>query len=697
MGLWSDLQDAWGVLTGRKAAEALGRETTQVIAEFQRRSLPAGRTKRGVLEAFHEFPILRSCVARLAWDVADTTWHVRQGEDQTQDHPAIDALTRPNDRQSGAVFLWATEAYLDTVGEAIWLVLGPSSYNASGFEYLTIPPTAAKAEKQKDGSLEWTIRLGDARLQVPDSNIIWMKHPNLLNPFGRGKGDGEVLSDELELEEYARDHLKSELYNHGQPAGQVHIAGATQAEMKAVKEKWYSEHGGPQNSGKLMFTGAEDPEGEMQYAEFSRSVADTKVLEINDDSREVARRQYNIPPEILGDSKDSNRATIEAAYYLYSKGPLSDRLGFLTSELNMRFMPLIGEPGELEPENVVPRDKKFHLSVMKAFPRSFEKNEARQLAEHEPLEELEGEFLGPSFAAGSPGPGAPTQPGGGEDSEEDQDDENDEERSVVLPLRGRTKSDEEDAERVAEQGISDEALEGLKDEYADATRRFAARVLEGLGAEISLDALEPGIQEKVGERMEWVLPEINAATRSQLKDTILKGFDEGLNPLEIKDEIKGLWDGFDSARARRIARTEMLSASNAGTHEAHKKGPVDYRSWLSTRDSDVRPEHEELDERTRDNPIPVEQPFEVHGHTADHPGDFGEAELDINCRCTTIAAFPEDEDKALTDEQRQKAWEAYDKALGEAEEEMAEVVRGAFDQQLEETLDAYERIIEDAA
>ncbi|MFB6351805.1 MAG: phage portal protein [Bradymonadaceae bacterium] len=703
MGFLSDLRNAWGVLTGQKAVEELGRETAGMVARFQRRQLPAGRGKHGVLKAFHDFPILRACVSRIAWDIADVDWHVRQGEDKSDEHPAIDALQKPNDRQSGVTFRAVTSAYLDTIGEAMWLVL-PSTYNASGFEFLTIPPTAARREETgrgEDGNgVQWQIRLGDAHLEVPDSNVVWLKYPNLLNPFGRGHGDAETLADDLAVEEYATEHLESELYNHARPDMQVHISGATGDEIDSVKDRWYSEHGGPQNSGKIMFTGARDPEGEMNAIEFSRSIADTKLLEVRDDEREIVRQTYNIPPEILGDAKDSNRATIDAAFYLYSRGVLKRRLGFLASEMNMHLMPLMpGAGGELEHEKVVPRDKQFQHTVMKTFPSVFEKNEARELADQEPKDELEGEMLPSGGPSGFGPPGAGAQPvgdeGGDDDQADDEDEESDSGTGKVIDLYPR-KSIEDDADQVAEQGVEEEELEEIREAAEEAQRRWAARVLEGLGAPTSIESLEPAIQQKVNERYSWVLPDINENTRKQVKSKIIEGFDEGLRPQDIKPDLRDL-DGFDDVRAERVSRTEMLSASNSGTHEAHKKAPVDYRSWLSTRDSEVRDAHRELDDKTSSNPIPVEQPFEVDGHTADHPGDFGVAELDIQCRCTTVAEFPEDEDKGLTAEERQIVWEQFDARLEEDEDEMADVVQAAFDRQLEQTIEAFERIIEDAA
>ena len=95
--------------------------------------------------------------------------------------------------------------------------------------------------------------------------------------------------------------------------------------------------------------------------------------------------------------------------------------------------------------------------------------------------------------------------------------------------------------------------------------------------------------------------------------------------------------GFTPARAMMIARTETTrianGAANRAYHRAEESGIQIEKMWLSARDSDVRDAHMDLDGTT----VPAKGVFTYEGATAENPGEFGTGELDINCRCSTIA------------------------------------------------------------
>lgn len=102
-------------------------------------------------------------------------------------------------------------------------------------------------------------------------------------------------------------------------------------------------------------------------------------------------------------------------------------------------------------------------------------------------------------------------------------------------------------------------------------------------------------------------------------------------------------------KARRIARTEVISALNGGsfagaTARAEETGETLYKEWLATDDVRTREEHREADGQVR----PMAMPFLVGGFPLQFPGDpTAPGHLTINCRCAT-AYLDEDE---LTDEQ----------------------------------------------
>ena len=77
--------------------------------------------------------------------------------------------------------------------------------------------------------------------------------------------------------------------------------------------------------------------------------------------------------------------------------------------------------------------------------------------------------------------------------------------------------------------------------------------------------------------------------------------------------------------AERIVRTEVQRAFNLATFSqqqaAAQAEPGLMKSWVATSDVRTRMSHLSAHVRYRDNPIPINQPFEVGGAQLMYPGD----------------------------------------------------------------------------
>ena len=138
--------------------------------------------------------------------------------------------------------------------------------------------------------------------------------------------------------------------------------------------------------------------------------------------------------------------------------------------------------------------------------------------------------------------------------------------------------------------------------------------------------------------------------QSQINSIVLKGLEEGLSIDEIKELIMGVpglppLNGTLPVRARRIARTEIISASNYGSLEGAKSTGLNFRKqWLSTSDARTRRLPDDAFDHRSINGQEVSKDglFMVPTKTGEmeeleFPGDpKGSAGNVINCRCTQI-------------------------------------------------------------
>lgn len=125
-----------------------------------------------------------------------------------------------------------------------------------------------------------------------------------------------------------------------------------------------------------------------------------------------------------------------------------------------------------------------------------------------------------------------------------------------------------------------------------------------------------------------------ADVRAQLTE----GFTAGEGIRDITARLNGVAE-ISRSRAETIARTEVISASNAGALAGARAIPEiapATKIWLATGDARTRPSHREADGQV----VPLDEPFDVGGYPLDYPGADGPAEEVVNCRCTVTFGEP---------------------------------------------------------
>ena len=122
-----------------------------------------------------------------------------------------------------------------------------------------------------------------------------------------------------------------------------------------------------------------------------------------------------------------------------------------------------------------------------------------------------------------------------------------------------------------------------------------------------------------------------------LQDELKVLFDEGLGVPELTRKLhthlKKQWPKYQRYRAERIARTEILTASNHGQFMG--ADATEYpllKKWIATADTRTRDVHMGMLSHPL---IPKDDDFDVGGEMMQYPGaPTGSAANVINCRCT---------------------------------------------------------------
>lgn len=349
--------------------KAMARIANGIAGYFQPRwSIPPKRNGRDWLNTAHTSPRLDP-IDIIAQDVASADFDVvikpksRRLDDEATPlpvSPLYDLLDNPmpdHPEIDGMIFRYLSDCYLSILGECFWVI---ERRGALPCALYIVPPNWVISTPTVQQDFYRVLPLGNisvAQINIAASDMVWAKSPDLVNPYWRGRGRTEAIGDEVESDEYAAKFSKRFFYNDATPSILISAPGITEAQAKAFKESWMQSLAGMFNYKKPAVVPAEikveklsDSPREMDFNESRRFLADQ------------CRYHFSIPPEIMGNVENSNRATIDSAFYLYTKNVVSRRLRRWESIINRQLCPQFPGGHVVKFRSVVPEDTAFLLS-----------------------------------------------------------------------------------------------------------------------------------------------------------------------------------------------------------------------------------------------------------------------------------------------------------------------------------------------
>ena len=201
-------------------------------------------------------------------------------------------------------------------------------------------------------------------------------------------------------------------------------------------------------------------------------------------------------------------------------------------------------------------------------------------------------------------------------------------------------SDTQALDRVTSYGL----LEVLKPLYLDAGVTYGAKVLAYIKRqkarmpigfnELMVQIIEQYFQIELLNDVE----DITQTTRDFIRNIMIEAYKDGLSFDEIVKQLES--PGFTAKRARLIARTETVTASNTGAMLAAKTTGLKYNKvWISAQDNRTRRVPRDKFDHLHMNGVTIaaDDKFNVTGELMDFPGDRkngANAGNICNCRCT---------------------------------------------------------------
>jgi SPP1 gp7 family putative phage head morphogenesis protein len=620
--------------------------------------MAAGRVapRRGtseLIEAYSEIPILRIIVQRIAESVASVPFNIqvrktnagtvrrdkhyerlpqvykdrlaeRYKSEQTLEvyweDPILDFIDVGNGLLSGFDIRQLMQTYFELTGTAIARI----QRTAMGVpeSLWPMPPHWIASFPVAEGD-PYVVRLSGRDIKIPYKDIFLLRDPNPTSPYLMGSGIGASLGDELDTDVYIASFVKAFFLNYANPDTIIAFEDQHQDDLKRLQTEWQDRYRGAVRAHGTHFI---SPMPEVTT--ITPTFRDMNLIELRRYIRDISRETWGIPPEIIGIIENSNRATIDAASYIFARWVALPRLERWRMALQDQIVSQIDTRKIIGYLSPIPEDKEYKLQAASASPYTLTINEWRAIQGVPPRPDGD-VYLQVSQTLGQPPPQTQSQSGSaevGKDLADDPDPDPDPEivhKALVDKLdRLADKLDPEDLAKELE------VWQDLINEVGEAT-------LEDLPTEHNFDPTDQAIRRHADEFLGARLGDINTESRKMLKDTLLEGIGAGESMKDLTKRVSDLFGDMESTRAKVIAQTEVNRTANFAKAESYvQSGVVAQKKWISALDARTRPDHLTMNSA---DPVPLDGYFTLpDGSTTLYPGNTGVAAQDINCRCTTV-------------------------------------------------------------
>ena len=655
---------------------------------------PGSRTYSALnsMAAMARFPWVRACVEAVSSDLTKVPHRIIKGRgkdaETIEDHPFFDLMERPNSRTPGILFARQLVVDMLLTGDAFALVAGEGEPRA----LLRLHPERVKIVPNDDGQVkEYEYNGAGSVVRYGYEQVLhfrspsWQSNPSMLY----GSGAIESLHNDLTTD-LAASELAAKSAQTGLPTGIISPAESsdiwTKPQITQLREGFEKQL--RQKSGTVILGAG------VEYKQLSHSLRDLEYQETRNMAKEAVMAALGVVPVRVG-VESANYASSRQQMRLYWE-QLQARSMLMDSEWTrlLRMFPdsdglrVVSDFSEVDAlqESRTERVNRVNtwwmmgVSLQEAAAiEGFENLNAEETteAEPEPQEEADAEQVARWLVY------------------DNQQNERANTEKAAKWISGTTHTvdlDTDEGRAFAWRSFIDKVHTPHERRIASAMRRYlrqqAARIAKNLKEELGNKSVTKSIDPVVLDRVldeAFERQELLTLFRPLYRRAMAQAFEEaakninadllfGRRELELEataavrkmatsilsttgDKVGKLVNdlitegatlpdmqaaivqgaGFTPARAMMIARTETTrianGAANRAYHRAEESGIQIEKMWLSARDSDVRDAHIDLDGTT----VPAKGVFTYEGATAANPGEFGTGELDINCRCSTIA------------------------------------------------------------
>jgi HK97 family phage portal protein len=666
-----------------KAAKQAG-GASYVVSNFQDKMAHYNTwsTDRAVKEGYKASTWVYACVRKKADQLASVPLvvHKKVGKRKVewvrvQEHPLEILLQRPNPKMTGSHLSKALTTYLNLSGNNYWYILEVGGLPVELWPLR--PDRIAPIPSKIDFISGYEYNLSGA-IETIDAHEI--SHCKFFDPGDDFLGMGPLMAaaKAVDTDNEARDWNKNSMENRAVPPGGYSTELTLTDPQYERLDKEIKERAGIKKARKEILL-----DGGLKYQSFALSPVEMDFIESRKFGVVEICAPFGVDPILIGYNEHSSYNNYETAKRSLWEDTLIPELEDVVSQINHDLTPRFGDQYWVEPDlsDVPALQQKFGDRVkdgqgLWAMGVPFSKINERLELGMDDVKDADMQFIPANMI-----PLHASDDDEGEGEEEDPKSWGSPELKIfnltTSELRvehwksfektrtgwykateKRIKKRFKDEKKAVLKNLGDDPdemekkAEGIlskqKKTWINLTTKIDIDVIGDFGKRISegfksapgymerkeFDVFDEGVKAWIAENVGEKIPEILDTTLSMVKEEIADGIEAGETIPEISKRIGALYDKFAGYRSTLIARTEVISTSNAGSHFAAKQTGLKLKKgWLATPGKRTRATHQKADGQTKK----MDEPFIVGGAKLMFPGDSSlgaPAKEVIQCRCT---------------------------------------------------------------
>lgn len=252
---------------------------------------------------FTQHPWVQAVVSSRMRLVAQAPWKIarRAADDSVQDlpaHPLNEVFRRPNRMMTGDMLWGLTQAWLDLLGECVWVL-----------ERQNVADAPPRIWPWPGGSIWQPARLGDdklpatwirtnadgSRTEIPVAQLVYFRNPNPYDPM-RGLPPLVAATETLRADVLA-DQYQVKLFENGaQPSGFIRYPGPlTDTQADDVLTQFEDRHAGAEKRGRVGIL-----EDGAEWIPTAATNKDMEYLGLREWAKDIVLASFNWPEIALG-------------------------------------------------------------------------------------------------------------------------------------------------------------------------------------------------------------------------------------------------------------------------------------------------------------------------------------------------------------------------------------------------------------